>query len=77
MNERYRLDSEAVRTWLDKEFRKQSYLQAKLNVSGALVDKMLGGGHVPKERTLNALAALMGCEAEALLIPKERPKRTA
>lgn len=77
MNERYRLNSEAVRAWLDREFRKQSYLQAKLNVSSSLLDKMLGGGHVPKERTLNALAALMGCEADALLIPVQRPKRTA
>lgn len=72
MNERYKLDSEQVRAWLDSEGRKRSYLVGKLGVSGSLVDKMLASGHVPTERTLNALAAMMGVQAGSLLIPRAK-----
>lgn len=75
MNDRYRLNSEWIRSWLEREGRKQSYLSRSLGVSDRLVDSMLTG-HIPKERTLNRLAALLGIEVSTLLIPAEA-KETA
>jgi transcriptional regulator with XRE-family HTH domain len=74
MNERYELDGEKVRLWLAKEDRKQTYLIKQLGISGSLLDKMLCNGHVPKERTLQALADLMGITSIELLIPKKAAK---
>lgn len=70
MNERYTLNVALIRDNLEREHRKTSYLEEKLRVSGSLVDKMLSG-HVPKERTLEKLAALFGVEVNDLLVPKE------
>lgn len=50
--------------------RKQHWLAARLGVSYSVVDRMLGGGHVPKERTLKTLAEIIGVRVEDLLIPK-------
>jgi ribosome-binding protein aMBF1 (putative translation factor) len=71
MNERLRLNSDLIRTELNKEGRKQSWLAVKLGVSGSLVDKMLCEGHIPKAKTLSQLAALLGIRELELLIPKE------
>lgn len=70
MNDRYSINSSLVRDWLAREARKHSFVSRELGVSDALVDKILAG-HVPKERTLKALAQLMGVGIETLLIPKE------
>jgi transcriptional regulator with XRE-family HTH domain len=72
MNARFQLDGNKVREWLGREQRKQAYLLRELGISGSLLDKMLCNGHVPKERTLQALANLMGIERDELLIPKEK-----
>lgn len=77
MTERLKLNSEAIRAWLDREGRKRTYLLVHLGISGSLLDKMLAGGHVPKSRTLNALASLMGCKVESLLIPAATKRKTA
>lgn len=73
MNERFELNAEMVRDWLAREDRKQSFLSRRLNCSDSLVDRMLNG-HVPKIRTLEALAALMGVQTDTLLLPKEATK---
>lgn len=70
MNERFELNSEAVRAWLRMEDRKQIHLVRKLGISQSLVAQMLNDRHVPKEDTLNDLARLMGVEVAKLLIPK-------
>lgn len=77
MNERFKLDSEQVRIWLDREDRKHSFLSKRLGVGGSTVDRMLSEGHVPKSRTLTKLAELMGVEVFTLLIPKEVARRSA
>jgi hypothetical protein len=77
MNERFTLNSELVRAWLDKESRKKSYLSRQLGISDSLRDLMLGSGHIPKERTLQKLAALMGVEVKTLLLPKTDAKRAS
>lgn len=73
MNERFEINSDVVREWLEKGGRKQTFLSRELRVSDSLVDRMLSG-HVPKERTLNALANLMGVSVSTLLIPKNTAK---
>jgi ribosome-binding protein aMBF1 (putative translation factor) len=75
MNERYRLNSEAIRAYLEREGRKHSYLSRTIGCSDALVDRMLRG-HVPKDKTLRRLAAVVGIEVEKLLIPLDS-QRTA
>lgn len=75
MNERYELNSELVRAWLDKESRKNTYLSHQLMISDSLVNKMLAGRHVPKDRTLAALAALVGVNKDQLLILKKKAKK--
>lgn len=55
---------------MDAEHRKHSWLSQSLNVSDALVDRMLSG-HVPKPRTLHKLAALLKVQVSDLLIPKK------
>jgi transcriptional regulator with XRE-family HTH domain len=70
MTERLKLNSDLIRTHLEREHRKKSYLEEKLGVSESLVNQMLGG-HVPKKRTLKRLAALLGVKESDLLIPKE------
>lgn len=75
MNEQFELNSEAIQAWLDKDDRKQSFLVKRLDVSGSLVAQMLSEQrHVPKEKTLKALAELMGVEVSTLLIPREATK---
>jgi transcriptional regulator with XRE-family HTH domain len=75
MNERFRLNSEALRAYLEREGRKQTYLSRNLGVSDSLVDRMMTG-HVPKERTLKRLSEVTGIAISVLLIPLER-QRTA
>lgn len=75
MNERFTLNKEAVRKWLEAGGRKQTFLARQLGVSDSLVDRMLGTGHVPKERTIKALSNLTGISEEDLLIPKREAKR--
>lgn len=70
MNEQQRLNSELVRTCLDKEHRKVSWLEEKLRVSNATASRILNG-YVPKKRTLKKLAALLGVQESDLLLPKE------
>lgn len=72
MNERYRLNSEAIRAWLESSGRKQAYLIKALGVSRAVVDRMVNHEHVPKYRHVTeALARLMGVTEQQLLIPRE------
>lgn len=75
MNERFKLNSELVRAWLDKECRKQSFLSRSLAISDTSVTRMLAGGYVPKERTLKALSELIGVSIEQLLLPKDGAKK--
>ncbi len=70
MNEEFELNGEVVRAWLGERDLKRTHISRKLGVSDNLVDKMLAG-HVPKERTLKALAQLMGVTELQLLIPRE------
>jgi DNA-binding Xre family transcriptional regulator len=70
MNERYKLNSEKIRSALAKDGRKQSWLANQLGISGSLLDLMLGEAHVPKAKTMDRLAEIMGCTVEELLIPK-------
>jgi DNA-binding Xre family transcriptional regulator len=77
MNERFMLNSELVRTWMDAEGRKNSWLAKQLSVSGSLLNIMLCEGHVPKERTLKRLAAVLGCQESELLIPRVADKQPA
>lgn len=74
MNERYRLNSQEIRAWLDKEDRKTVYLVKRLNVSRRLVDRMLSEeGHIPKDPEITRkLAQLMGIEERQLLIQKAK-----
>lgn len=72
MNERFRLNSELVRTHLEREHRKLSWLEENLKVSAATVERMLNDAHVPKPRTLRKLAALLGVQESHLLIPRDR-----
>lgn len=71
MNEIYELNSELIRNWLDKERRKLSYITQELRVSGTTLHRMLNQKQVPKDRTLIALAHLMGVEVSTLLLPKK------
>lgn len=73
MNEQFKLNSEAIQAWLDRDDRKQSFLVKHLDISGSLVAQMLSG-HVPKEKTLKTLAELMGVEVSTLLIPRQATK---
>jgi transcriptional regulator with XRE-family HTH domain len=75
MNERFRLNSKAVREFLAKGDLKQSFLVKRLNCSQSLVAQMLREGHVPGDEKLKALAAEMGVQVDDLLIPRSR--RTA
>lgn len=77
MNEQFELNSEALRKWLESGGRKQSFLARQLGVSDSLVTKMLGGGYVPKERTLKALVGLTGIRMEILLIPKNEATKAS
>lgn len=77
MNERYRLNSELIKAWLDNEARKYSFISRELRVSDSLVAQMMSIGHVPKERTLDRLADLMGVSRDKLLLPKTGAKKTA
>lgn len=77
MNERFRLNSNVVRTWLEKEGRMNSYLSAALGVSYGTVERMLCEGHVPKPRTLKKLAALLGVQESDLLLPREPEAKRA
>jgi hypothetical protein len=70
MNERFMLNSELVRAWMDGEMRKNAWLARELNVSVGLVNMMLCKGHVPKTRTIKRLAAVLGCQESDLLIPR-------
>lgn len=70
MNDRYDLNGEMIRVWLGDRDLKRTHISRMLNVSDNLVDKMLAG-HIPKERTLKALAHLMGIPESDLLIPRE------
>lgn len=74
MNETYKLNSELIREWLNREGRKKTYITTQLNCSMGLVDLMLGKGHVPKDHTLKTLASLMGIKAKMLLIPNKEKK---
>lgn len=74
MNDRFKLNSELIREWLKSESRKHSYLSIKLRCSDAVVDRMLGKGRIPKQRTLEELATLMGVEVNSLLLPLEEQK---
>ena len=58
-----------LRDYLDKEMRKQSFFIKALGVSSSLVNMMLNEQHIPKERTLQKLADLLGVEKEELLLP--------
>lgn len=74
MSKRLKLDGDAIRDWLDEEGRKHSWLARKLDVTGETVRNMLAGA-VPNAHTLKALAELMGCRMEMLLIaPKDEEK---
>lgn len=77
MNERFRLNSDLLRAELERENRKQSWLVTQLGVSGSLVAQMLNDGHVPKAKTVEKLAALLGCSESDLLIPRKAKQRTA
>lgn len=76
MNERFRLNTELVRAYLDQGDRKHAHLIKELGVSQSLVTQMLGSGRVPRGVTLAKLARLIGVTVEELLIPLEA-KRTA
>jgi transcriptional regulator with XRE-family HTH domain len=71
MNDRFRLNGELIRTYLEQECRKASYFEQKLGVSESLIRKMLAG-RIPKARTLTRLAAILGVQESHLLIPKDR-----
>lgn len=71
MNERFFLNEKAVREFLWKERQTAGWLADKIRASKTTVTRILAG-YVPKYRTLEALAQLMGVEVQTLLIPKAK-----
>ena len=69
INNNLKLNSSILRDYLDREMRKQSFFIKALGVSPSLVNMMLNEQHIPKERTLQKLADLLGVEKEELLLP--------
>lgn len=49
-------------------------LAVQLGVSVSLLNRMLGG-LVPKARTVQRLAEILGCSADELLLPPEGSKK--
>jgi DNA-binding Xre family transcriptional regulator len=70
------LNAVRVDAWLKKNDRSREWLADQLDVSFALVTRMLAG-KVPKTETMMALAHVMGCKVEDLLTQKNSAKQTA
>lgn len=72
-----RLDGQKIRDHLERKVITREQLAVQLGVSVSLLNRMLGGS-VPKARTVQRLAEILGCSAvELLLPPKGSERKTA
>lgn len=72
MNERFELNGKLIKETLQKDHRKLSWLEEKLEISRSLVDKMISQGHVPNEETLASLMKLLKLKRSQLLLPRKQ-----
>lgn len=71
-----RLNAQKIRAFLTQRECSREWLSARIKVSSSLMNQMLAG-KVPKTQTLYALAQLMRCRMEDLLVTEDADKKSA